>query len=118
MTKIGLFVFIFLTIVTTLALGLKQCKNSRQCGKRACCVADNQPIGKRDLTSVLLKPEPYGGHCERLGELGDACLMATFDPSQGMYWKCPCRSGLTCIGSGMIEVPLGEIGKCSYSKEV
>ena len=27
-----------------------------------------------------------------------------------MTYGCPCSSGMTCIGSGTFDIPLGEIG--------
>nr|KAG5700271.1 hypothetical protein BaRGS_022898 [Batillaria attramentaria] len=42
------------------------------------------------------------------------CLVSTtaYDASR-MYYSCPCETGLKCVGRGLYEVPLGEVGICS-----
>ncbi|XP_025089816.1 uncharacterized protein LOC112561496 [Pomacea canaliculata] len=85
----------------------KPCSQSATCGKGYCCVALNQPRGKRGAESTPL------GTCRPLGKTSNSCLVSSgpYDPTR-LYYACPCAGGLVCKGTGLIEVPLGERGIC------
>ena len=36
---------------------------------------------------------------------------AKVDPTGNFFVACPCRDGYTCVGSGVFDIPLGEVGK-------
>lgn len=70
-----------------------------------------QPIGKRDLSRVK------SGLCSPLGGVGDSCLYninaAFINYLDGLVYKCPCVSGVTCVSSGFFIVPIGYSGTCT-----
>ena len=38
------------------------------------------------------------------------CTINMQDPPKGLHWICPCQKGLICNGTGVFEVPQGELG--------
>ncbi|KAK3607255.1 hypothetical protein CHS0354_002228 [Potamilus streckersoni] len=80
----------------------RYCDDATDCGYGKCCVTKDQVRGKRDTT-----PQ---GTCQRLGTRGSRCLASYPQPlSSGMYYICPCATGFSCLGTGLYEIPLGEI---------
>ncbi|XP_069134430.1 prokineticin Bo8-like [Argopecten irradians] len=86
------------------------CHSQLDCGSNECCVTNNQPIGKRLLLIVR-------GHCQPLGKEGTHCYTrygSASTPPPDVVTSCPCAGHLTCKGSGLYEVPLGETGVCTH----
>ncbi|XP_045205524.2 uncharacterized protein LOC123557854 [Mercenaria mercenaria] len=82
------------------------CSSGADCADSECCLSNMRPIGKRSLQTAH-------GHCSSMATGGSGCLvkMGSGKPS-GTVYSCPCLSGLTCHGTGMYDVPLGEMGRC------
>ncbi|KAL4228086.1 hypothetical protein ACF0H5_013521 [Mactra antiquata] len=97
------------------------CDNNSHCGADECCVSFNQPRGKRVVVDTL---DPHlmqlvHGSCQKLGTDGSKCFVNNiFTGTQGLEYDCPCSTGYTCEGSGMVEVPKGESGTCSLTTKV
>ncbi|XP_052717436.1 uncharacterized protein LOC128189741 [Crassostrea angulata] len=83
------------------------CNDDSDCPELHCCV---KPLrGKRSLASC----GNSGGRCTRYGGLNQGCHV-------GHRFTCPCLPGLTCVGTGLREIPQGEVGVCrtrSYGKK-
>ncbi|XP_052796498.1 uncharacterized protein LOC128228954 [Mya arenaria] len=79
------------------------CATGADCSDTECCVSDMRPIGKRAAH----------GHCRNMGTSGSGCLVRypSGKPMDAVF-QCPCIASLTCHGTGMHDIPLGEIGKC------
>lgn len=43
---------------------------------------------------------------------------AKVDPKGNFFVACPCRDGYTCVGSGVFDIPLGEVGKLLLSTDL
>ncbi|RUS80540.1 hypothetical protein EGW08_011680 [Elysia chlorotica] len=98
-------VFMVILCIVTVG-GSVPCSQSSQCQTDECCVTTNPPRGKRALAPTA------GGVCQKLGSAKDSCYVM-YTTVQDMNYRCPCGPGLVCVGSGMMEVPLGEVGTCS-----
>ncbi|XP_033748835.1 uncharacterized protein LOC117333589 isoform X2 [Pecten maximus] len=102
--------FICLTTIVNKFGVSEGCHSHLDCRANECCVTNNQPIGKRMLLIVT-------GHCQALGKEGSHCLTrygSASTPPSGVVTSCPCDGHLTCKGSGVFEVPLGESGVCTH----
>ncbi|XP_033748837.1 astakine-like isoform X3 [Pecten maximus] len=98
---------LFLVTVVFMFVSAEDCTSASDCGHGECCVANNQPIGKRGLMAA--------GTCRPLGQDGSSCYARYIHtPPTGMEYACPCGPGLVCKGSGTIVVPIGESGTCGH----
>ncbi|CAH1791019.1 unnamed protein product [Owenia fusiformis] len=116
---------VFLVIFTTFLLcSAEECKTGKDCGIDACCVANNQPLGKRSLIGLLrpwkrqqLPSYLEGGICTPLGVKGSGCLVGAGSSSndEGMLYMCPCQSSLKCVRNYLPTYVggLGKIGVCT-----
>ncbi|XP_064612669.1 uncharacterized protein LOC135476546 [Liolophura sinensis] len=98
--RVVIFVLVAVCIVAV-AVGKRFCSSQNDCLKGECC-RNNQLRGKRSVYGV----------CEPLGNAGSNCYLSLFQVSEGVYSSCPCVRGLECKGSGLVEVPYGEMGTC------
>ncbi|XP_078337850.1 uncharacterized protein LOC111133230 [Crassostrea virginica] len=74
------------------------CNSDGDCPPLHCCVP---PVrGRRSVTCSFAS-----GRCEPYGGVNQGCHV-------GHRFTCPCLPGLTCVGTGLIEVPQGEVGNC------
>lgn len=81
----------------------QSCSSGDDCADSECCVSNDRPIGEQSLH----------GHCSSMGNVGSECLveMDSGKPNDTVL-SCPCLSELTCNGTGMNDMSLGEMGKC------
>ncbi|XP_055862223.1 uncharacterized protein LOC106061497 isoform X2 [Biomphalaria glabrata] len=83
------------------------CQSTKDCAADECCVSNIQPIGKKKRAAISFG----GGTCQKLGKSGESCMVRVTAVTD-MNLSCPCTTGLTCKGTGMFVVPLGETGAC------
>ncbi|KAL3858503.1 hypothetical protein ACJMK2_013089 [Sinanodonta woodiana] len=84
------------------------CNGPSDCAPGECCVSNARPRGKRDTSF-----RSTSGTCQMVGTEGSSCLVSYTQPLQsGMYYACPCALGFRCLGTGLYDIPLGEIGTC------
>ncbi|VDI52382.1 Hypothetical predicted protein [Mytilus galloprovincialis] len=85
---------------------LQPCNSSRECGYRRCCVIENLKGRKKRSIS-------FAGVCRPYGQIDSVCVVENQYANANVFrgW-CPCKTPLTCIGSGITEVPYGEKGTC------
>ncbi|KAK0068707.1 venom protein 164 [Biomphalaria pfeifferi] len=83
------------------------CQSTKDCAADECCVSNIQPIGKKKRAAISFG----GGTCQKLGKSGESCMVRVTAVTD-MNLSCPCTTGLTCKGTGMFVVPLGETGVC------
>ncbi|XP_060555027.1 uncharacterized protein LOC132715930 isoform X2 [Ruditapes philippinarum] len=88
----------------------KHCSSCADCSPSECCV-NIRIIGKRSADRMKRQEQ---GQCEPMGKQGSGCLVrnASGRPHDVVQHSCPCRKGLTCVGSGVNEIPVGEVGVC------
>ncbi|KAH9515051.1 hypothetical protein Btru_019023 [Bulinus truncatus] len=77
---------------------VKRCSSSTECVPGECCVAKGKKQTRR--------------HCTAVGVAGETCFVNVTSVND-VNFVCPCMDGLTCIGTGVIEIPLGQRGNCS-----
>ncbi|BFZ18737.1 hypothetical protein BsWGS_21775 [Bradybaena similaris] len=80
-----------------------KCSSVGDCAPDECCASLSQPVGRRKRGI---------GECRKLLQTGDSCLVA-MTTTQDVNFECPCQIGLTCKGTGLYEIPLGERGICT-----
>ncbi|XP_052075190.1 uncharacterized protein LOC127712657 isoform X3 [Mytilus californianus] len=113
--RIGLFVFCFCVTITLFdAIGKSEateekpqpCNNSNECGFNRCCVNENDRGRKKRSPS-------FAGVCKPNGQLDSECAVKNQNANDDVFpgW-CPCNDPFNCIGTGNIENPFGEKGKC------
>ncbi|XP_048752626.2 prokineticin-1-like [Ostrea edulis] len=88
-------------------LELKQCSgiccnNDGDCPAYHCC--ESQRRGRRSVGCSV-----SSGICTPFGAQQQRCHV-------GHRFTCPCLPGLTCVGTGVTEIPQGEIGVCQRSR--
>ncbi|XP_052789512.1 uncharacterized protein LOC128223987 [Mya arenaria] len=90
--------------------GERECSQSDDCQKDECCVSKFRRRGKRSLDSTN---QP--GTCKPMGTYNSNCLVSNGSgrPKGVAELHCPCSNSLTCLGIGIRDIPLGELGKCS-----
>ncbi|XP_052075249.1 uncharacterized protein LOC127712690 [Mytilus californianus] len=90
------------------------CNDFSDCGYRSfCCVSKTRPRGRKRRSTDAI------GTCQNIGTKGAACLVNNQEkPWNSIFFvSCPCQTPLTCIGSGVIDIPLGETGTCGYPRK-
>ncbi|XP_071178050.1 uncharacterized protein [Mytilus edulis] len=90
------------------------CNDFSDCGYVSyCCVSKTRPRGRKRRSTDAI------GTCQNVGTEGAACLVNNQDkPLNSIFFvSCFCQAPLQCIGSGVIDVPLGEMGICGYPKK-
>ncbi|XP_005106168.1 venom protein 164 [Aplysia californica] len=80
----------------------KHCTDSSQCEDDECCLDPTQRRGKRQAA----------GYCAPRVLKGQSCFINAANSGPVYLDACPCVSGLTCQGNGVISVPQGEMGTC------
>ncbi|KAL5014227.1 hypothetical protein ScPMuIL_008497 [Solemya velum] len=83
------------------------CARGSDCAADECCVSNVRPIGRKRSVSL------GGGRCTKMGVTGSGCYvkMQSGKPAAQVF-GCPCKSGLTCHGRHVFDIPLGEMGTC------
>ncbi|KAL5014226.1 hypothetical protein ScPMuIL_008496 [Solemya velum] len=97
--------------VNTVPLGeqghcIASCALGSDCAADECCVSNIRPRGRKRSVSL------GGGRCTKMGVTGSDCFVGVQQTDQMYVGGCPCKSGLTCHGENVFDIPLGEMGTC------
>ena len=90
-----------------------KCNRGSDCQVGECCIANVQPIGKRQLIIPT-----FSGHCQKMPTKGESCLVSNFltdDYLTTTVFGCPCRDGFKCTKTpeSLFLVPIGWQGECA-----
>ncbi|XP_052075189.1 uncharacterized protein LOC127712657 isoform X2 [Mytilus californianus] len=114
--RIGLLVFCLCVTITLLEVIGKteatvtkkpiECNTSKECGFNQCCANDKVKGRKKRSTG-------FAGICKPYGQKESECAVKNQNANDDVFpgW-CPCNDPFNCIGTGNIENPFGEKGKC------